>query len=76
WKFYPAYAWECVTKLGRWFSIYAGLRWKYMRVKRDPRRLEYVDTALTPVTDEDQETLELFHETRPVVRAGAAAVRA
>jgi radical SAM superfamily enzyme YgiQ (UPF0313 family) len=71
WKFYPSYAWECVAKLGRWFSIYAGLRWKYMRVKRDPLRLQYMDTALTPVTDEDQETLELFHETRPSVRPAA-----
>jgi len=65
WKFYPAYFFESIAKLGRWFGIYAGLRWKYMRVKRDPKRLDYMDTALTPVTDDDQETLELFHETRP-----------
>lgn len=37
-------------------------------MKRDPQRLDYMDTALTPVTDDDQETLELFHETRPSVR--------
>jgi hypothetical protein len=73
WKFYPTYAWESVSKLARWFGIYAGLRWKYMRVKRDPNRLDYMDTALTPVTDDDQETLELFHETRPVTRPAAVA---
>ena len=67
WKFYPRYVFESVAKLGRWFSIYAGLRWKYMRVKRDPQRYEYMDTALTPVADDDQELLELFHETRPSV---------
>ncbi|HEX6083273.1 MAG TPA: radical SAM protein [Thermoanaerobaculia bacterium] len=78
WKFYPQYFFESIAKLGRWFGIYAGLRWKYMRVKRDPRRLEYMDTALTPVTDDDQETLELFHETRPsnVGRASARPVEA
>jgi radical SAM superfamily enzyme YgiQ (UPF0313 family) len=76
WKFYPAFFFESIAKLGRWFSIYAGLRWKYMRVKRDPRRYEYMDTALTPVADDDQETLELFHETRPSVRPQAvSAVR-
>ncbi|HVG25239.1 MAG TPA: B12-binding domain-containing radical SAM protein, partial [Thermoanaerobaculia bacterium] len=75
WKFYPSYAWECIAKLGRWFSIYAGLRWKYMRVKRDPRRYAYIDTALTPVTDDDQETLELFHETRPSVAFRSAAAQ-
>ena len=78
WKFYPQYVFESIAKLGRWFGIYAGLRWKYMRVKRDPRRLDYMDTALTPVTDDEQETLELFHETRPsnVARASARAVEA
>jgi radical SAM superfamily enzyme YgiQ (UPF0313 family) len=71
WRFYPSYLWECAAKLARWFGIYAGLRWKYMRVKRDPARYDYMDTALTPVTDDDQETLELFHETRPSVRPSA-----
>jgi len=66
WKFYPSLAWETVAKLGRWFSLYAGLYWKYLRVRRDPRRHEYMDTAMTPVMDDDQEKLELFHETRPV----------
>jgi hypothetical protein len=75
WKFYPAYFFESIAKLARWFGIYAGLRWKYMRVKRDPRRYDYMDTALTPVTDDDQETLELFHETRPSVAAGRASAR-
>jgi len=66
WKFYPKYFFESIAKLGRWFSIYAGLRLIYMRAKRDPKKYEYMDTALTPVTDHDADDLELFHETRPV----------
>jgi radical SAM superfamily enzyme YgiQ (UPF0313 family) len=65
WTFYPRFFFESIAKLGRWFSIYAGLRWKYMWIKRGWKRYAYMDTAMTPVTDEDQETLELFHETRP-----------
>jgi hypothetical protein len=30
-------------------------------VKRDPNKLQYMDVALTPVTDHDIETLEMFH---------------
>ena len=32
----------------------------YRRVKRDPRRYEYMDPALTPVTEDELETGELF----------------
>jgi radical SAM superfamily enzyme YgiQ (UPF0313 family) len=73
WKFYPSYAWECISKLGRWFVTYSGMYWKYLRVRRDPRRYEYTDTAMTPVTDEEQDSLDLFHETRPVVTVRPAA---
>ena len=65
WKFYPKYVFESIAKLGKWFGIYAGLRLIYMRAKRDPKKYEYMDTALTPVTEHDIEELELFH-TRPV----------
>jgi radical SAM superfamily enzyme YgiQ (UPF0313 family) len=60
WKFYPSYFFESIAKLGRWFVTYSKLRLIYMRVKRDPKRYEYMDTALAPVTDED-ESLEMFH---------------
>ncbi|MDQ3282584.1 MAG: radical SAM protein [Acidobacteriota bacterium] len=62
WRFYPKYAYECVSKLTRWFGMYCGLRLIYNRIKRDPRRYEYMDTALTPVTDADVDTLELFQQ--------------
>jgi hypothetical protein len=61
WKFYPKYAVESVVKLGRWASLYIALRRIYVRIKRDPRKLEYMDLAMTPVTDDEVETLELFH---------------
>ncbi len=37
------------------------VRRKYVRIKRDPKRFEYTDIALTPVNDHDVEDLELFH---------------
>ena len=33
------------------------------KVERDPRRHEYSDIAITPVTAGEIETLDLFHET-------------
>ena len=74
WKFYPKYFFESIAKLGRWFSIYAGLRLIYMRAKRDPKKYEYMDTALTPVTDHDADELELFH-TRVAPRPVAVAAQ-
>jgi hypothetical protein len=63
WRFYPRYVRETMSKLTRWFSMYAELRRIYTRIKRDPRRYEYMDLALTPVTDGEMDTLELFHHT-------------
>jgi len=41
----------------------------YVQIKKDPQRHEYMDTALTPVSDEELEVLELFHNERPVAAA-------
>ena len=32
----------------------------YGKLKKDPRRSEYTDLALTPVTDDEVETMEMF----------------
>jgi radical SAM superfamily enzyme YgiQ (UPF0313 family) len=61
WRFWPGYFFESIGKLARWFKTYAKLRLIYNRIKRDPKRFEYTDLALTPVTDEEMDTLELFH---------------
>ena len=63
WRFYPAFALETLSKVRRWVSLYLELRRILARIKRDPRRMEYTDLALTPVTDEEMDTLELFHHT-------------
>lgn len=61
WQFYPALAAEVAIKLYRnirhWIWIDALRR----RVRQDPNRLAYRDTAITPVDEHDVETLELFN---------------
>jgi radical SAM superfamily enzyme YgiQ (UPF0313 family) len=58
--FYPRY----VTDLVRKHLKMAGLVWRYSRVrreiKRDPNRRAYMDQALSPVLDDELETLEMF----------------
>ncbi len=59
WRFYPGYYFETVSKLVRWAALYLGYRRFYLGIKHDPKRFEYTDLALTPVTD-DEEERELF----------------
>jgi radical SAM superfamily enzyme YgiQ (UPF0313 family) len=61
WTFYPKYWLESVSKLLRWAKLYCRLRLIYLKVKYDRNRYGYMDTALTPVADDDAEHLELFH---------------
>ena len=57
--FYPKYFAETVAKQARWISLYLRMRLIYKRVKKDPTRFEYMDAALEPVTDHEEER-ELF----------------
>lgn len=57
--FYPKYLAETLRKQFQWISLYTRMRIIYKRVKRDPRRLEYTDLALEPVTDHEEER-EMF----------------
>jgi len=59
WRFYPRYYFDVAIKLARWFALYLRLRRIYLRVRRDPRRLEYTDLAMTFITDEEV-TREIF----------------
>jgi hypothetical protein len=61
WAFYPKYWLETLSKQARWLSMYVKLRWIYVGIKRDPNKLNYMDQALTPVADDDTETLEMFN---------------
>ncbi|MGI8468904.1 MAG: B12-binding domain-containing radical SAM protein [Pyrinomonadaceae bacterium] len=58
--FYPKVFAETLLKQIRWISLYLKLRLIYRKVKTDPLKLKYTDLALTPVTDDELETRELF----------------
>ena len=51
WNFYPRYYFEMAVKLVRWGALYLRLRRIYLRIKHNPRRLEYTDLAMTPISD-------------------------
>ena len=58
--FYPKYAAETVRKHLQWLALYTRLGLIRRKVKNDPLRHEYTDIALTPVADDETETMELF----------------
>jgi len=58
--FYPKTFLETVWKQIQWITLYTRLRLIYRKVRRDPRKLEYMDLALEPVTSDEIETRELF----------------
>jgi hypothetical protein len=60
WKFYPRYWTETAIKMLRWGWTYARLRKIYLSIKHDPKRYEYSDAAIEPVTDDEIETHEMF----------------
>ena len=57
--FYPKYYAEMTWKQIRWVSLYARFWLIFHKVRKDPKRLEYTDLALEPVTDHEEER-ELF----------------
>ena len=58
--FYPKTFLEMLWKQIRWISLYLRLRLIYRKVRKDPKKLEYMDLALEPVRDDETETRELF----------------
>ena len=60
WSFYPKYFTELVAKIVRWGTLYLKLRRIYLRIKHDPSRFSYTDTAMTAVAANEAETHELF----------------
>jgi radical SAM superfamily enzyme YgiQ (UPF0313 family) len=57
--FYPRNFVQTLAKQFRWISLYCRMRLIYMRVKRDPAKLEYTDLALEPVSDHEEDR-EIF----------------
>jgi radical SAM superfamily enzyme YgiQ (UPF0313 family) len=69
WSFYPKYLSEILSKhfvLARHLWRINGMR---RRIEADPDRLLYTDQALTPVTDEETESLELFTQNQAARKA-------
>ncbi|HZL60944.1 MAG TPA: radical SAM protein [Pseudolabrys sp.] len=60
WTFYPKLVWETASKLIRMTAHWMLLERTRRSVRRDPERGRYTDAALTPVEDNDTETMELF----------------
>jgi Radical SAM superfamily len=60
WSFYAKYASNFVTKYARAARLLLWLHATNRRVKMDPNRYTYTDLAMTPVTEDETERLELF----------------
>ncbi len=58
--FYPKTFLEIFWKQIQWIWLYTRLRLIYRKVRSDPKKLEYMDLALEPVTADETETRELF----------------
>jgi hypothetical protein len=58
--FYPKLVWEFASKNLRMARHWLTLERMAKRVRKDPQRKLYLDQALTPVADDETETLELF----------------
>jgi radical SAM superfamily enzyme YgiQ (UPF0313 family) len=59
WLFYPRYFAETILKAVQWVTLAARLELLARKVKNDPRKLQYIDQALTPLINET-ESLELY----------------
>ncbi|MEK1895837.1 MAG: radical SAM protein [Rhizobium sp.] len=61
--FWPRFIWETVTKHLSLGATIAGLATSAFIIARDKNSKSYMDQALTPVGDHEDETLELFTKT-------------
>ncbi len=60
WAFYPKYWWEIVSKHARLAKQWIEMSRMCAQARRDQKVKPYTDLAMTPVTDEETETLEMF----------------
>jgi Radical SAM superfamily len=60
WSFYPKYAGNFVSKYFRAVRLLLWLHRTNRRLQRDPNRYRYTDVAMTPVTEDETERLDLF----------------
>src|SRR5262249_55948155 len=60
WSFYPKYAWDFMGEYSRALRLLLLLHFTNRRLQKDPKRYMYTDLAMTPVTDDETEKLDLF----------------
>jgi radical SAM superfamily enzyme YgiQ (UPF0313 family) len=58
--FYPRYWTETLTKQLRWLWLWGRMYGRYQAIKRNPAGRDYMDQALTPVEDDENERLDMF----------------
>jgi len=60
WRFYPRYAWEIASKHAQLAKQWIELSAMCRRARREQKLNCYTDLAMTPVTEDETETLEMF----------------
>ena len=60
WRFYPRLAWDLGRKAAAFANTGVYLYRLKKRIVADPNRLSYRDAAITPVTEDETDTLDLF----------------
>jgi len=73
--FYPRYAWEIATKHVRLAGTVLRMMKLRRQLKRDPRARLYMDEALTPVREDELDTLEMFNVSEAARQASEKARR-
>ncbi len=68
--FWPRFAWETFSKHMKLASVIVKMSYAAFKIARDPASKTYMDQALTPVGEDDEEKLDLFTKTA----GGTAAV--
>jgi hypothetical protein len=63
WIFWPSLAWETLYKNVMLAGMIGRLTLSAVIIARDPKARAYMDQALTPVRDDDEETLDLLTKT-------------
>jgi radical SAM superfamily enzyme YgiQ (UPF0313 family) len=61
--FYPKLAWEYLAKYAGAYAMHRQYRRLLAEVEAEPNPHDYTDTAMTPVTEGEEERLELFTAT-------------
>jgi hypothetical protein len=63
WVFWPQFVWETIRKQAAAIAALVKLKLLARAIERDPNARAYMDQALTPVHDDDDETLDLMTKT-------------